>query len=144
MKRVLRSVPTGLTVDKVYSVYASLRWDRGEQFDEYVISYREEGGECSGDNKLIHVDKKSDHCVVYPLKPETLYQFRMLGKVDGMETRWSETISATTERVVSTGVDRLTRELENSLDNVDDCIRILKNVAYLSGRGGKEKTYYLC
>lgn len=144
MKRMLCSAPTGLKVNILYSVYVSLRWDKGRQFDEYIISYCEEGRKWGDDNKSIHVDKKNDRCVVYPLKPETAYEFRVMGKIDGVDTRWSETISVKTgARVVISNVDNILQELRNNFNNVNRCVRIFEYIKpMIEGKSNKKLIFY--
>lgn len=143
MKRMLCSAPTGFMANKVYSVYVTLYWGKGGRFDEYIISYREEGGKWSDNNELIHVDKKNDHCVVHPLKPETKYEFRLMGKIGEMETRWTETVSVKTEaRFADLTIDSIVQELRinlDNVDNVDECIEILSNIASSTEGNGKNE-----
>lgn len=141
MKRALCSAatpPTGFKIGKVYSVYVSLCWNKEEKFDEYVISYHEEGCEwdCNSD-KLVHVSKKKGRCILYPLKPETVYEFRMMGKIGKVETVWSEVISVKTEaRLVIPDVDNVVRELQDSMGNVNECIEKLSAISNLLLRIG--------
>lgn len=136
LKKVLCTAPTGLTVNKAYSVYVILFWDKVEDLDEYIVSYREEEGEWNDGDKFIHVDKKKNYCVVYPLKPETRYEFHIMGKNGGMETRWSEAVSAMTEaRLAIPTVDNVVRKLKENANNANECIRVLDMVvSSLKGR----------
>lgn len=134
--RILGSAPTGFKATEVYSVYASLCWDISEQVDEYIISMREEGGEWSSDDKLIHIDKNKDHCVVYPLNPKTKYNFRVVKKIDGMETKWSEEVTVETKaRLEIPEIDDIARNLLNNMFYLDECVKILQKISYYSGRG---------
>lgn len=122
-KRTLRSEHSSIEVRELYSVYVSLCWDNeeGEGFDEHIISMREEGGEWSDDSELVRVNEENSYCVVYPLNPETTYEFRMKGKKSDTETKWSETLSVKTKaRTVIPEVDEIVRDLK---DNVNDEIR---------------------
>ena len=142
MKRVLYSAPTGFGTKAVHPVFVSLCWDENEEFDEYVISKREEGGEWSDGKDLIHVDNnegKKNHFVLYPLKPETEYEFRLMGKKEGMETRWSEAVSVRTgARTVIPEVDNTVRRLKRNMNNTEVCAMLLGNIIKLSSINGKQ------
>ena len=142
MKRVLCSAPTGFGTKGVHPLFVSLCWDKNEEFDEYIISKREEGGEWSDGKDLIHVDNNKgerDHFVLYPLKPRTGYEFRMMGKREGMETRWSETVSVRTgARTVIPEVDNAVRRLRIDIDSTESCSMLLMHINELAGRGGKQ------
>ena len=142
MKRVLCSATTGFGTKAVHPVFVSLCWDKNEEFDEYIISKREEGGEWSYGKDLIHVDNNKgerDHFVLYPLKPRTGYEFRLMGKKEGMETRWSETVSVRTgARNVIPEVDNVVLDLKRNMNNTEACIRLFNLINELSGRGGKQ------
>lgn len=143
LKRVLCSAPTGLATKKVYSKHVSLCWDKGEKFGEYIISYREKGGEWSDGDELIRINKKKNQCVVYPLEPDTTYEFRVMGKIDEMEAKWSEAVSAKTGHTpdIYPEVDSAVRELRDNLGNVNECVRVLKND--FSFPRNKGKAYFI-
>lgn len=131
-KRVLGSGPTGFRVDKVYSVFASLCWDITDKFDEYIISMREEGDKWSDENSLIHIGNNSDHCIVYPLKPTTTYEFCVMGRTEEMETKWSGPVTLKTEaRVVIPKIDAIVRDLLENTNDIDKCIRLLEGITAL-------------
>lgn len=140
-KRVLRSEHFNLEVEKLYSVFVFLRWSNDgegeEEFDEHIISMKEEGGEWSDDSSLVRVNEESSYCVVYPLKPETTYEFRMKGKKSDMETKWSEVLSVKTEpRTVIPEVDEAIRELRDSINDENRCIELLGTIFSMTEIGG--------
>ena len=142
MKRVLRSAPTGLAVEKVTSDFVILRWDESEEFREYTIQKREEGCEWDdGEDDLIRVGKKKGtRCFVYPLKPETTYEFRVKGwDVNGIETVWSGAVSANTcEKTFVVGAYGAVHDLRESISNGAMCCRLLEDIISILEIGGKK------
>lgn len=138
LKCVLRTTLSGLTAERVYSAYASLRWESDGQFDEYAVSMRKEGDEWSpGEDGIIHMSKKDCcHCVVYPLDPETSYEFRVKGKSRGVESKWSEALSVrTVGRTIYIEVESIVLEMRKKLSNPNMCIRFLDSIVGLSKEG---------
>lgn len=138
LKCVLRTTLSGLTAERVYSAYASLRWESDGQFDEYAVSMRKEGDEWSpGEDGIIHMSKKDCcHCVVYPLEPETSYEFRVKGKSRGVESKWSEALSVrTVGRTAYLEVESIVLEMRKKLSNPNMCIRFLDSIVGLSKEG---------
>ena len=152
VKRVLRDVPTGLSAEGVSSVFVSLRWDRSEQYDEFDISKREEGVEWSGEdesgngdrgkNGCIRVDKKKRWCFVCPLKPDTGYEFRVMGKKGSSETRWSEPVAVRTEeRVVDEEIENAIHKFRVNKRDADRCFNlfdILVDISYKRAKTNKD------
>lgn len=137
VKRVLCSAPTGFVANKICSVFVSLSWDRGVDFDEYIVSYREGGGEWNEGDKIIHLSKNNDHCIVYPLKPERGYEFRIMGKIKGVETKWSEVVCVKTKaKLVIPVVKDISKELQEKMDNVKEVVKVLSIITSLPEERG--------
>ena len=124
MKRVLCVKQTGLTAEKVLSDLVSLHWDKGNEGNEYVVETKKEG-EDEWNKKPAYVGKENS-CVVYPLEPETKYEFRVMARRRGLETKWSETMYAETKRrTVVPEVDDLIQRLNYSIAIPETCVRLL-------------------
>lgn len=137
ISRALCSAPTGFARDMLFSTFVSFCWDNTGKYDEFILSKREEGGEWSDNDSLIHIDKKRDYCVVYPLKPSTKYEFRIKGRIDEMETGWSDTISAkTTMRYVIPAIESIVRGLPTVINNLPMCNAVIDSIGNMSLKGG--------
>ena len=147
MKRVLCTAPAGLVVERVCSVFAILRWDKSDGLTEYAVQQREEGHEWDDEeeeeNLCVDLVKEGNRCVVYPLKPDTAYEFRVRGTgANGVETRWSCAVSARTERKVAAaaavGVYGAVHDLRENVNDGAMCATLLGNIITLSKRDGKQ------
>ena len=148
MKRALRSVPTGLAVGRVSPVFSILQWDENDELSDYTVQKREEGCEWDDeddDRNLIHVDKKNgNHCVVYPLKPDTVYEFRVKGRDgNGIETMWCDGVSVKTRtRTPVVGINIVVHDLRENMNDDDICSRMLEIIFTLSNGDGIQKNYF--
>ena len=150
VKRVLRAAPAGLAVERVCSVFAVLRWDKSDDLTEYAVQKREEGrewGDAEEEGGLHCVDsaKEGSRCTVYPLKPDTAYEFRVRGTgANGVETRWSCAVSARTERKVAAaaavGVYGAVHDLRENVNDGAMCATLFGNIITLSERDGKQNS----
>lgn len=156
-KKILNAVPV-LKKDEnaSSSLFVHLRWvvededeDEDNVFDEYVLSMREEGKEKEWQN--CHKDPiHDDHFVVYPLKPKTGYEFRIMGRKNAMESMWSKTFYVKTdERIVLPEVDKALRELKESISSPILCSESLKFINEMAKKDGKQNKllhndYYYC
>ena len=150
VKRVLRAAPAGLAVERVCSVFAVLRWDKSDGITEYAVQKREEGrewGDAEEEGGLHCVDsaKEGSRCTVYPLKPDTAYEFRVRGTgANGVETRWSCAVSARTERKVAAaaavGVYGAVHDLRENVNDGAMCATLFGNIITLSERDGKQNS----
>ena len=53
---------------------------------------------------------------MYPLKPDTGYEFRVMGKKGGSETRWSEAVAVRTEeRVVDEEIENASHKFRANM-----------------------------
>ena len=130
MKRVLCAMLTGLTAEKVLSDFVSLHWDEGEEGDEYVVEGSSEK-EDERDEKPVYVGN-TNSCFVYPLKPDTTYEFRVMARRRGFETRWSGTLTVkTNQRVVVPEVDNIIHRIKTNMDNPEVCAESLRSFAIL-------------
>ena len=142
VKKVMCSAPTGFGTKAVHPLFVSLCWDKNEEFDEYIFSKREEGGEWSYGKDLIHVVNekgKMNQFVLYPLEPDTGYEFRLMGKKEGIETRWSEAVSVRTgARTVIHDVDNAVFDLKRNMNNTEACVRLFRLFSDLARTSGKQ------
>ena len=78
-------------------------------------------------------------CFVYPLKPGTVYEFRVKGRdVNGIESVWSGTVSAKTDaKTTAIGAYGAAHDLRENMGNVAACEESLKSTYAISSRGGK-------
>lgn len=100
VKKIACSPPANFVVKEAGSILVSLSWSDKRPFGEFVVSYRKKGEEEDCEWCEQTVDGDCSWCVLYPLKPRTEYEFRVMGKdsKDGTcaSTKWSAPISAKT------------------------------------------------
>lgn len=100
---------------------------------------REEGGEWSDGDDLIHLNKDEDYIVVYPLKAATEYDFRIMGKQNGLDTKWSEVLSVKTNaRLVIPYIEDAISRLRRNINSADECVALIKDLNSLTNEGNKE------
>lgn len=135
MKKVLRSEPVSVTVEHVSSAFVILSWNEEKKLEQHTVSMKEEGGEWENIDGLDCEKERKKH-FVHPLKPDTTYYFRVMGRGKGVETRWSEVKTVKTKPGINVPlITNQVRELQNNLSDALNCERLLGKLIGLSKEG---------
>lgn len=109
MKRVSRIPSTDIIVKRVSPVFAVITWPIKKEQDRYGVLMRKAGGKWN-DNIIDSVGPRN-YYVMYPLDPETKYEFRVMTRRSGVKPQWSDVQAIkTTSR---NPIDYIEKEAQN-------------------------------
>lgn len=108
LKRVSRIPSTEIILKRISSTFAVITWDIKNEQDRYAVSIRKDGGRWN-DSTPDNIGPRN-YYVMYPLEPETKYEFRVMTRRNGVKSQWSEVHGVKT--IARNPIDYIEKEVE--------------------------------
>lgn len=134
VKRILCTTLSKITEKKTTPVFVSLCWKKRNEHDEYILYMRQQSGRWK-DDKYIY-SGPNNHFIMYPLKPGTKYEFRVMVKNGGVKTEWTEIKTIRTSHMEYTS--DFIKEVEHVdfyIVDIDTCKTFLDKILYQTKEG---------